>query len=103
MSTTKYRALKAKDAGVLLAELLGLSEPVSEQSMWKLARHKEIPHKRLAGQVFFRTDWLERFVSEDDSGLFHNAIDIANRENTKDQESDTAGSGQGPTTKRSAP
>ena len=105
MSLLNHRSLKARDAGVFLAELLGLSVPISEQTMWRLARQKEVPYKRLAGQVLFRTDWLERFVSEDDSGLLRRASNSDSREDTKDDQpgEETGGVTQGPARKRSAP
>jgi len=103
MSTLNYRSLKAKAAGVFLAELLGLPEPISDQSMWRLARQKEIPHKRLAGQVLFRTDWLERFASEEDSGLFQTAISSDSRASGKvDQPAELTSVSQGAAGKRSA-
>lgn len=69
MSPTDYSSLKAKEAGKYLATLLGNTSPIPEQSMWRLARQRKIPHKRLSRQILFRTDWLERFAAEDDSGL----------------------------------
>ena len=78
MSPPNYRSLKAKEAGSLLASLLGLSSPISAQSMWRLARLKKIPHKRIARQILFRTDWLERYAEEDDAGFFSPASSLEN-------------------------
>jgi hypothetical protein len=69
MPTPSYQSLKAKEAGAYLSTLLGLSKVLSAQSMWRLACLKKIPHKRVARQILFRTDWLECYAAQDDSGL----------------------------------
>jgi hypothetical protein len=83
MSTPTYRSLKAKEAGVYLSSLLGLPASISAQSMWRLARLKEIPHKRIARQILFRTDWLEYYAGRDDAGFLQQSYS----EGRKDGES----------------
>jgi hypothetical protein len=70
MSAPNFRSLKARDAGIYLGTLLGLPRSFSAQAMWRLARLKKIPHKRIARQILFRTDWLEQYAARDDAGLF---------------------------------
>jgi hypothetical protein len=77
MPTPNYKSLRAQEAGTYLSQLLGLPNSLSAQSMWRLARLKKIPHKRIARQILFRTDWLERYAAEDDAGLLQSGLRVS--------------------------
>lgn len=58
------RALKAAEAGRYLADRLGRDHPFDEQAMWRFARRGDIDVVRIRRDVYFRTDLLDRFVSQ---------------------------------------
>lgn len=57
------RALRACEAGVYLAGLLGLDEPFSAQQMWAMARSNAVPVVRIGRLIFWQTTALEAFVA----------------------------------------
>lgn len=62
-SPTTGRAVDAREAGILLAELVGLSQPLTKQRVYKLARDGVLPCVRLGRVVRFQTQQLESFVA----------------------------------------
>lgn len=52
--TAGHRALRAAEAGVYLAQLLGLATPISAAQMWQYAREGIIPVVRLGRRVWFQ-------------------------------------------------
>ncbi len=57
------RAMNAAEAGVLLAQLIGLKQPIPAQRMWRLTRVGLIPSVRLGRRVLFQSTALERIAS----------------------------------------
>ena len=57
------RAMNAAEAGVLLARLIGLQQPIPAQRMWRLTRIGLIPSVRLGRRVLFQSTVLERIAS----------------------------------------
>jgi hypothetical protein len=53
------RALRAKEAGVYLAQVIGLTTPVPAQQMWRLARTGDLPAVRLGRTVWFQQHVLD--------------------------------------------
>ena len=56
------RALSAAQAGIRLAQLLGLDQPIPKQRMWQLARCESLPVVRLGRRVWFQSTTLDAFV-----------------------------------------
>lgn len=56
------KAMTAPDAGVYVAALIGLSEPLSAQAIWRLARVEDLPSVRLGRRVYFRKDAVDRWI-----------------------------------------
>jgi hypothetical protein len=57
------RALGAAEAGVYLAQLLGLATPISAAQMWRYAREGIIPVVRLGRRVWFQSAALHAFIT----------------------------------------
>jgi hypothetical protein len=57
------RAMNAAEAGMALAAMIGLAEPITAVAMWRLARLGHIPCVRLGRRVLFRRDDLLAFVA----------------------------------------
>jgi hypothetical protein len=62
-STQAEGAVRAKEAGRVLATLIGVSEPFTAPAMWRLARLGIVPHVRVGRQLYFRIDDLRTFVA----------------------------------------
>jgi hypothetical protein len=56
-------ALRAREAGEFLAELIGLPAPISAATMWRLSRLGRIPCTYLGSRRFFRREDLRAFVA----------------------------------------
>ena len=56
------QSFRAAEAGVRLAQLLGLPKPISAQRMWHLGRAGVIPRVRLGRMVLFAPRDLQAFV-----------------------------------------
>ena len=63
LSAPSNQALNAAQAGELLAELLGLPDPIDRTRVWRLARLRYIPAIRLGKRLLFRSIDLEAFVA----------------------------------------
>jgi hypothetical protein len=57
------QALTAHDAGVYLARVIGLPDPIPAQRMWHYARVGAVPAVRLGRRVWFQTTALKAFES----------------------------------------
>lgn len=53
------RALRAKEAGEYLAQVIGLATPIPAQQMWRLARTGDLPTVRLGRTVWFQQHVLD--------------------------------------------
>ena len=60
--STPVRALRATEAGVELARLIGLDHAISARRMWALARSGTIPCIRINRIVLFQTTTLRGFA-----------------------------------------
>jgi excisionase family DNA binding protein len=56
------KALRVQEAGRLLADLLGLEQPLSNQLVWRLVRKHHLPCVRLGRRMWFRSADLKAFV-----------------------------------------
>ncbi len=57
------RAMVAAEAGVFLAQRIGLAEPIPAQRMWRLARVGLIPCIRLGRRRLFQSTVLENIAA----------------------------------------
>lgn len=62
------RALRAAEAGLYLAKLVGLAAPIPATKMWRLGRSNLIRTVRLGRLCYFRTSDLEQFVADGGCG-----------------------------------
>lgn len=67
--TLPPRAVRAAEAGELLATLLGLNDPIPPARMWYLARLNLVRTVRVGRLRYFRTPDLEQFVLEGGRGV----------------------------------
>jgi hypothetical protein len=63
------RAMRAEEAGRVLATLLGLPAPIPPAKMWRLARHGLIKTVCVGRLRFFQSTTLQRFVAEGGKGF----------------------------------
>jgi hypothetical protein len=63
------RALRAEEAGRVLAGLVGMDTPISPAKMWRYARQGLVPTVRLGRLRYFRTIDLEKFVANGGCGF----------------------------------
>ena len=63
------RALCAKEAGEVLAALIGLDAPIPAATMWRYGRNGIVKTIRLGRLRRFRTTDLEQFVADGGRGF----------------------------------
>ena len=56
-------ALCARDAGIYLADRIGLSGALPKQRMWQLAREGQISVVRIGRRIWFQTRALDAFAA----------------------------------------
>lgn len=70
------RAMRAEEAGKLLAELIGLDEPIPAATMWRYARQNLIKTIQLGRLRYFRTTDLREFVTTGGSGFDRRRVGV---------------------------
>ena len=60
---TSVRAMNAAEAGVFLARLIGLQQPIPAQRIWRLVRVGLIPCVRLGRRVLIVSTVLEQIAT----------------------------------------
>jgi hypothetical protein len=63
------RAIRAAEAGSVLAHLMGLSDPIPATKMWYLARKNVVKTIKCGRLRYFRTTDLEQFVIDGGRGF----------------------------------